>query len=372
MGKIKLRYIWILIVVTAFVTSTQGRVTQGYDIMSWAYTTANSMRIQGQHHYVDSLKYIRLEDDGIWTVPDGYCFYVKDDLGNVRSVHNQNGRCIQTNQYYPFGKVWDDYIWNGSTQPFRFGGKELDKMHGLEWYDFGARMYDPGIGRFTSMDPKADLKPWQSPYLYGRNNPLRYVDPDGKEERDKIMGALIGTATDIIPFSTAARSWYTPTDAADYNAALQFTDNAFIAIGESMTDAGKGGAAVGTAVAATGGMLVVGSGGSAVIVGGAAVAAGATLTGISSISGAAGTFMKMNATNNKAKGYDKGASKNERHGDGGGGMAKVNKQIESLTNRIQSTASKREKVQLKNKIDRIKKNAEKKRHGEEHSKANKR
>ena len=129
----------------------------------------------------NNLKYIRLEDDGIWDgLHGGYCFYVKDHLGNVRSVNNLNGASIQTSQYYPFGKVWDDYIWNGSTQPFRFGGKELDKMHGLEWYDFGARMYDPGIGRFTGIDSRAEDYYETSPYAYCLNNPIKNTDSDGR------------------------------------------------------------------------------------------------------------------------------------------------------------------------------------------------
>ncbi len=129
----------------------------------------------------NNLKYIRLEDDGIWDgLHGGYCFYVKDHLGNVRSVNNLNGASIQTSQYYPFGKMWDDFSWNGSTQPFRFGGKELDKMHGLEWYDFGARMYDPGIGRFTGMDSRAEDYCDTSPYAYCLNNPIKNTDPDGR------------------------------------------------------------------------------------------------------------------------------------------------------------------------------------------------
>ncbi len=127
-----------------------------------------------------SLKYIRLEDDGIWSSSDGYCFYVKDYLGNVRSVHNQYGRCVQTSQYYPFGRMWDDFNWGSGNQPFRFGGKELDKMHGLEWYDFGARMYDPGLGRFTGMDSRAEDYYDTSPYVYCLNNPLKNIDPDGR------------------------------------------------------------------------------------------------------------------------------------------------------------------------------------------------
>ena len=128
-----------------------------------------------------SLKYIRLEDDGIWDgLHGGYCFYVKDHLGNVRSVNSLNGVSIQTSQYYPFGKIWDDFSWNGSTQPFRFSGKELDKMHGLEWYDFGARMYDPGIGRFLTMDPRAEIDYSTSPYAYCGNNPIIRFDKDGR------------------------------------------------------------------------------------------------------------------------------------------------------------------------------------------------
>ena len=284
------------------------------------YTAADSSSWRDRIVYYDDycgslifqsgIRYIRLEDDGIWDgLHGGYCFYVKDHLGNIRSVHNQYGACVQTSQYYPFGKMWDDFSWNGSTQPFRFSGKELDKMHGLEWYDFVARMYDPGIGRFMTMDSKAGLKPWQSPYVYGRNNPLRYIDPDGNEDEDIFTGYFIGTVTNIFPFTSGMRDWYRPADASDYNAALQSVDNAFIAIGEGMTDAGKGGAAAGTAVAATGGMLVVGSGGSAVVVGGAAVAVGATLTVISSIASATGTLMQMNAANNKARKYISGGNK---------------------------------------------------------------
>ena len=128
-----------------------------------------------------SQEYIRLEDDGIWSSSGGYCFYIKDHLGNVRSVNNLTGSSVQTSQYYPFGKMWDDLSWgSGSTQPFRYGGKELDKMHGLDWYDFGARMYDPGIGRFMSMDKEAEKYYPYSPYTYCLNNPIKNIDPDGR------------------------------------------------------------------------------------------------------------------------------------------------------------------------------------------------
>ena len=165
--------------VAASLQSGDGTLAQTESVSGSVTTTIDYHGSQVFQNY--DLKYIRLEDDGIWTVPDGYCYYVKDHLGNVRSVNNLTGGSVQTSQYYPFGKMWDDLIWgSGSTQPFRYGGKELDRMHGLDCYDYGARMYDPGIGRFMSIDPKAEDYYDTSPYAYCLNNPIKNTDPDGR------------------------------------------------------------------------------------------------------------------------------------------------------------------------------------------------
>jgi RHS repeat-associated protein len=66
-------------------------------------------------------------------------------------------------------------------QAFKFVGKELDMMNGLNLYDQLARGYDPATGRFLTIDPLAEKYPWISPYAYCLNNPLKYIDPTGKE-----------------------------------------------------------------------------------------------------------------------------------------------------------------------------------------------
>ena len=58
-----------------------------------------------------------------------------------------------------------------------YNGKDLVDDFGLNWYHYGARWYDPQIGRWTTMDPADEL---HSPYVYVGNNPVMLIDPDGR------------------------------------------------------------------------------------------------------------------------------------------------------------------------------------------------
>ena len=106
-----------------------------------------------------------------------YHYYLKDHLGNNRVVCSASGTVEQVNHYYPFGGLFGEST-SGDTQRFKYNGKELDRMHGLDWYDYGARHMD-GM-RFTTIDPLAGDYYSISPYAYCANNPINGIDPDGR------------------------------------------------------------------------------------------------------------------------------------------------------------------------------------------------
>ncbi len=122
----------------------------------------------------------RILTDNGYAVPDSaggydYYYYVKDYQGNVHAVIDENNRRVELNGYYPYGMP----MHSGDAQPYKYGGKELDRTNGLDLYDFSARWYDMTLPRFLSLDPLAEKYPSISPYAYCAGNPVRYIDPTG-------------------------------------------------------------------------------------------------------------------------------------------------------------------------------------------------
>jgi len=112
-----------------------------------------------------------------------YEYFLKDHLGNVRIVFGSDGAVLQTTDYYPFGmshtpKAKENenrYLYNGKEQQDALlSGVKFD------WYDYGARFYDPQLGRFHSVDPMVENGHHNyTPYAYAYNNPILYIDPLG-------------------------------------------------------------------------------------------------------------------------------------------------------------------------------------------------
>ena len=65
-------------------------------------------------------------------------------------------------------------------QDYLYNGKEFEEDLDLNWYDYGARYYDPALGRWNAVDPLAEKYAGWSPYCYTLNNPVLLIDPDGR------------------------------------------------------------------------------------------------------------------------------------------------------------------------------------------------
>jgi RHS repeat-associated protein len=109
-------------------------------------------------------------------------FYHLDSIGNVLAVTDNVGAVVEQHDYDVFGQEVNA---QAGAQSKRFTGKERDQETG--WDYFGARYYGSRIGRFTTTDPVyawldniVDPQRWNR-FAYGRDNPLRYVDPDGRK-----------------------------------------------------------------------------------------------------------------------------------------------------------------------------------------------
>lgn len=117
-----------------------------------------------------------------------HLWYLKDHLGNNRVFANESGNVLAAYDYDPFG-VDISVLSSGfppfptfpspQGSPYKYGGKEWNTT--TSTYDFEARQMSPSFHRFTTMDPLAEKYYGVSPYAYCVDNPILFVDPDGRD-----------------------------------------------------------------------------------------------------------------------------------------------------------------------------------------------
>ena len=139
-----------------------------------------------------------------------YEYWMKDLLGNTRVTFcdaDGNGTIAaseigQVTDYYPFGMPHENSDNKlDAAQKYLYNGKEKQDM--TDWLDYGARMYDPQLGRWHTLDILAERSLSYSPYVYVKNNPLMFIDPTGLKDTtynantDKPVSPQPGTETPI-------------------------------------------------------------------------------------------------------------------------------------------------------------------------------
>lgn len=199
-------------------------------------TMSRNVLYQGNHIWFDN-KEMWLNEIG-YRRPDTskFYFYVKDHQGNNRVVIDQTGRVVQRNDYYPYGLPMGNvegvpigYYDDKEGQPFKYNGKELDRMHGITMYDYNARSMDPTFPRFLMVDPLCEKHYNISPYAYCGNNFVNAIDPDGRdywstndpEEIARILDILKRSRTKSENFDYS--NWDHATD-AEFTGNLTYND----------------------------------------------------------------------------------------------------------------------------------------------------
>ena len=159
-----------------------GNGNTGYDYDgSFVYTvTDNTLTLEAAHFAGGQLK------------PTGVNYTLTDHLGSVRAVVDATGTIQEQNDYYPFGSKHVNTGYASNDNRYTFNGKERQDLLDLNTYDFGARMYDSDIARWTTVDPLCEDYYSQSLFNYCGNSVVKYTDSFGMSLK------LSGNAGDVI------------------------------------------------------------------------------------------------------------------------------------------------------------------------------
>lgn len=191
-------------------TKLKKKVTDGTTITTTEYMDGFQYRNNVLDFFTHAEGYVKAVSVGLGG-PTGisykYVFSYTDHLGNIRLKYAQdpsNGNAIsilEEDHYYPYGLKHRGYSGShlvfeglgpgtgvtltpvnpflGDSYKYKFGGKEYQDEFDINTYDFGARNYDPALGRWMNIDPLAEAMRRHSPYNYAFDNPIFFIDPDG-------------------------------------------------------------------------------------------------------------------------------------------------------------------------------------------------
>jgi RHS repeat-associated protein len=93
-----------------------------------------------------------------------------------------------------------------TDNPYQYNGKELHADFGLGWYAYGARYYDPVLGRFTGVDPISDQFPHVTTYNYAENEPVAHIDLWGLQKY-KPQGQRLEKPEDLASIKMLHNLW---------------------------------------------------------------------------------------------------------------------------------------------------------------------